>query len=46
MIIQGADLEYHPDCYERLIKPVLDGRADVVYGSRFQTGDERRILYF
>jgi glycosyltransferase involved in cell wall biosynthesis len=46
MIIQDADLEYHPDCYERLIRPVLDGKADVVYGSRFQTGDERRILYF
>ena len=44
-IFQDADLEYNPNDYPRVLKPILDGRADVVYGSRF-TGEERKILYF
>lgn len=46
IIIQDADLEYDPQQYPKLIRPILDGKADVVYGSRFVTGDYRRVLYF
>ncbi len=46
VLIQDADLEYSPEDYPRLLGPILDGRADVVYGSRFAGGQEHRVLYF
>lgn len=46
MIIQDADLEYDPNEYNDLLKPVLSGDADVVYGSRFQGSKPHRILFF
>lgn len=46
LIIQDADLEYDPEEYNILLQPVLDGHADVVYGSRFMGGKPHRILFF
>jgi glycosyltransferase involved in cell wall biosynthesis/phospholipid N-methyltransferase len=45
-IVQDSDLEYDPTDYPKVLKPILDGRADAVYGSRFASSDERRVLFF
>jgi glycosyltransferase involved in cell wall biosynthesis len=46
VIVQDADLEYDPADYPQLLEPILEGRADVVYGSRFITDRPHRVLYF
>jgi SAM-dependent methyltransferase len=45
-IIQDADLEYDPNDYRRVLRPLLDGHADAVYGSRFAASEQRRVLFF
>ncbi len=46
VIVQDADLEYDPNEYSRLLKPILDGFADVVYGTRFIGGQPHRVLFY
>ena len=46
VIVQDADLEYNPQDFTKLAQPIIDGNADVVYGSRFAGGESHRVLYY
>ncbi len=46
VIIQDADLEYDPNEYSKLVEPILQNKADIVFGSRFAGGDAHRVLYY
>ena len=46
IIIQDADFEYDPNDYNKLLRPIIDGHADIVYGSRFRGSEPHRVLFF